>query len=94
MGFISLLDDDLMLSCLEEGYDCLPVYKLCLSAGMTTEKVAELKISATEVSSNISTCVPTAIENNAVFLVDARKLEDPQDVKCDDLGQWGITSSK
>jgi len=32
--------------------------------------------------------VPTSISNSVVFIVDVNKLEDPNDIFCDDMGVW------
>ena len=32
--------------------------------------------------------VPTSVSSNVVFVVDVNKLDDPNDLLCDDMGVW------
>ena len=31
---------------------------------------------------------PTCVDRSAVFIVDLKKLQNPKDISCDDMGAW------
>ena len=89
-----ILDDDTLLrNCVEETFyysenKLLPVYKMGLTKGVSTDKVAEILINGCSDPSKIATLVPTAVEKNVVLIVKTTALGHLDDIKCDDLGSW------
>ncbi|XP_028417142.1 uncharacterized protein LOC114541416 [Dendronephthya gigantea] len=65
----------------------LPVYRYGLTEGMPT-KVVVRQLLNIDNETRVATTVPCSVQHNSAFIVDSWCLDDPWDVKSDDMGSW------
>ena len=89
--YISLCSDENVPDCYDNDED-LPVYERLSSKSRrlySTEQLFEILLNSKLQSSNVlCSKVPTSVSSNVVFVVDVNKLDDPNDLLCDDMGVW------
>ncbi|CAH3181480.1 unnamed protein product, partial [Porites evermanni] len=67
----------------------LPVISPAILSDFSNNGVVPFLLSAEKSHSRlIATTHPIRVENKACFLVDLDRLQDPEDLLCDDLGSW------
>ena len=70
----------------------LPVYERLSSKSKrlySPEQLLKILLKTDLQSSNVlCNKVPTSVSSSAVFVVDVKKLDDPNDLLCDDMGVW------
>ena len=54
----------------------------------TAKGIVRLLLDTDLPHSKIATIQPTGVQDNHVFIVDISKLDNPEDVRADDLGSW------
>lgn len=54
----------------------------------SAKRIVEVLLDETLPNRKIATSQPVCIEDNLVFVVDLSKLDNPDDIRCDDLGSW------
>ena len=65
----------------------VPIFD-CTSHQYSAKEIVNVLLDQSLPVEKISTSRPTFVEDNFIFVVDLSKLDDPKDVRADDLGSW------
>ena len=75
------------------GNKCLPVYDHP-KKGYSGEDIVKILLNPTFKKDLLCSTHPVSVRNNVSFVVDLSKLNDPNDVRADDLGTWRCNGSR